>query len=100
MSNVSYSLLICSQSYYYTFQLKVAANRSLGIKMSERGSIILTRSQHLKSNIIPKRSSQPGQQEINTTTCLYKAKEYAEAASLHGIKYISEDGRHPLERLL
>ena len=25
-------------------------------------------------------------------------KEYAEGTSLHGIKYIGEDGRHPIER--
>ena len=25
-------------------------------------------------------------------------KEYAESSSLHGIKYIAEDGRHPFER--
>ena len=27
------------------------------------------------------------------------AKEYADATSLHGLKYIAEDERHPIERL-
>ena len=27
-----------------------------------------------------------------------QAKEYAESTSIHGIKYISEDGRHSCER--
>ena len=29
---------------------------------------------------------------------LSQTKEYADAASIHGIKYIAEDGRHPIER--
>ena len=28
------------------------------------------------------------------------AKEYADATSLHGLKYIAEDERHPIERLI
>ena len=48
-----------------------------------------------ESKMLPRhrspKTSKPYQQHV---------KEYAESSSLHGIKYIAEDGRHPFERYL
>ena len=39
------------------------------------------------------------EEERNVRICLPKqAKEYADSATIHGVKYISEDGRHWSER--
>ena len=48
--------------------------------------------------IISKRPSYVGEEQNNKLSVTKQAKEYADAASIHGIKYISEDGRHSCER--
>ena len=34
----------------------------------------------------------------NSKTLVLQAKEYCETSTLHGLKFIVEDGRHPFER--
>ena len=46
-----------------------------------------------ESKTVPRFKSQK-----HTKPMSQHAKEYAESSSLHGIKYIAEDGRHPFER--
>ena len=42
---------------------------------------------------------EPAEEEYKSSGGLTtQAKEYAESTSIHGIKYISEDGRHSCER--
>ena len=60
-------------------------------------SKMLSHSQHLKANSIPRRHSPTSNEENNTDTS-NPVKEYAEASSIHGIKYITEEGRHQFER--
>ena len=54
--------------------------------------------EYLEPGKIYKRSSLAGQKMSKVRNCLNPAKEYANATSIHGIKYIAEDDRHPIER--
>ena len=47
---------------------------------------------------IPKRSSSSEEKRNGKKGLPKQAKEYADSASIHGLKYISEDGRHSCER--
>ena len=50
-------------------------------------------SANLSPRMYPKETS-----KNNCGNLTNQAKEYAETTSIHGIKYISEDGRHSCER--
>ena len=53
------------------------------------------------SNLLVGRISRPASyhpSKEKSKGILSQTKEYADAASIHGIKYIAEDGRHPIER--
>ena len=60
-------------------------------------SKILSNSQHLQAHSIPRRHSHLSKEQ-NNTDISNPVKEYAEASSIHGIKYITEEGRHQFER--
>ena len=65
--------------------------------MSANESRSLTPSQHLKAHSIPRRQTHPTKEQ-NDNSLSTHVKEYAEASSIHGLSYITEDGRHPFER--
>ena len=47
---------------------------------------------------VSKRPLYLGEERKDKMTLPKQAKEYADAATIHGIKYISEDNRHFCER--
>ena len=65
----------------------------LGINESK----MLSNSQNPKSHRITRRQSHPTK-EKDRQDVSNPVKEYAEASSIHGIKYITEDGRHHFEK--
>ena len=54
---------------------------------------IFTHKETLKNNEDPIDHTRQGENKVSK-----HFKEYAEGTSLHGIKYIGEDGRHAVER--
>ena len=53
------------------------------------------------SKIVPSPSHYqlPKDRSVKDSKCCIGAfKEYCEASTLHGLRYIVEDGRHPFER--
>ena len=53
------------------------------------------------SNLLVGRISRPASYQPTKQkpkSILSQTNEYADAASIHGIKYIAEEGRHPIER--
>ena len=60
-------------------------------------SKMLSNFQHPKSRRISSIQSHPTK-EKDPHDISNSVKEYAEATSIHGIKYITEDGRHHFER--
>ena len=53
---------------------------------------------YVEPNNVSKNSSLTIHKMKSETVSSNLAKEYANATSIHGIKYIAEDDRHPIER--
>ena len=68
-------------------------SQMLGVNESK----MLSNSQNPKSRRISRSQSHPAK-EKDRQDVSNPVKEYAEASSIHGIKYITEDGRHHFEK--
>ena len=65
--------------------------------MSSNATKMLSPSQHRRSPSISRRQFAPTKEKSENNISKH-VKEYAEASSIHGIKYITEDGRHHFEK--